>query len=40
MGAVNDGADEGDVVIVNSGAVVDERACDGIGDGDGGMEMR
>jgi hypothetical protein len=40
MGAVNDGVGEGDVAIVNSGAVIDERAYDGIGDGDGGMEMR
>jgi hypothetical protein len=40
MGAVNDGVGEGDVVIMNSGAVVDEWAYDGIGDGDGGMELR
>jgi hypothetical protein len=38
MGAVNDGAGEGDVAIVNSGVVVDERAYNEIGDGD--MEMR
>jgi hypothetical protein len=40
MGAVNDGVDEGDVAIVNFGATIDERAYDGIDDGDGGMEMR
>jgi hypothetical protein len=40
MGAVNDGAGEGDGAIVNSGVVVDERAYDEIGDGDGDMEMR
>jgi hypothetical protein len=28
---------EGDVAIVNSGAVIDERVYDGIGDGDGDM---
>jgi hypothetical protein len=40
MGVVNDGVGEEDVDIVNSSAIVDERAYDGIGDGDGGMEMR
>jgi hypothetical protein len=35
MGAVNDRVDEEDVVIVNSGAIVDERAYNGIG----GMDM-
>jgi hypothetical protein len=40
MGAVNDGVCEGDVAIVNSGVVVDERAYDGIDDGDGVMGMR
>jgi hypothetical protein len=39
-GAMNDGVDEGDVAIVNSDAIIDERVCDGIGDGDGGMEIR
>jgi hypothetical protein len=37
---MNDGVDEGDVAIVNSDAIIDERVCDGIGDGDGGMEIR
>jgi hypothetical protein len=40
MVTVSDGVGEGDVAIMNFGAVVDERAYDGIGDGDGGMEMR
>jgi hypothetical protein len=39
-GAVNNGVDEGDVAIVNYGAIDDERVYDGIGDDDGGMEMR
>jgi hypothetical protein len=37
---VNDRVGEGDIAIVNSDAVVDERAYDEIGDGDGGIEMR
>lgn len=40
MGVVNDGVGEGDVTIMNSSAIIDERAYDGIDDGDGGMEMR
>jgi hypothetical protein len=39
-GGVNDEIDEGDIAIMNSGAIVDERSYNGIGDGDGGMEMR
>ena len=40
MGAVNDRVSEGDIAIVNSDVIVDERVYDEIGDGDGGIEMR
>jgi hypothetical protein len=40
LGAANNGVSEGDIAIVNFGDVVDERAYNGIGDGDGGMDMR
>lgn len=40
MGVVNDEVGEGDVAVVNFGAVIDERAYDEISNGDGGMEMR
>jgi hypothetical protein len=35
-----DAFSDGDVAIMNCGAAVDERMCDGSADGDGGMGMR